>query len=116
MQIFFAFQQIQPTKMEKSENNEKTDVEVKQSASRHSLMIIFSILLLLVIGLSIALPLLVVMWNKNVSGDAVMMKDEPLKSNDDEVNLEALVGTHTGRMRAKDNETEAVIDYQLVCS
>ena len=45
-----------------------------------------------------------------------MMKDEPLKSNDDEVNLEALVGTHTGRMRAKDNETEAVIDYQLVCS
>ena len=102
--------------MEKSENNEKTDVEVKQSTSKRNLMIILSILLLLVIGLSIALAFLAVMRNKEVSGNGVMMKDEPLKSNDNEVNLEALVGTHTGRMRAKSNETEAVIDYRLVCS
>ena len=102
--------------MEKSENNEKADVEVKQSTSKRNLMIILSILLLLVIGLSIALAFLAVMRNKEVSGNGVMMKDEPLKSNDNEVNLEALVGTHTGRMRAKSNETEAVIDYRLVCS
>ena len=102
--------------MEKSENNEKSDVEVKQSTSKRNLMIILSILLLLVIGLSIALAFLAVMRNKEVSGNGVMMKDEPLKSNDNEVNLEALVGTHTGRMRAKSNETEAVIDYRLVCS
>ena len=102
--------------MEKSENNEKTDVKDKQSTSKRTLMIIFSILLLLIIGLSIALAFLVVMRNKEVSGDTVMMKNESLKSNDDEVNLEALVGTHTGRMRAKNNETEAVIDYRLVCS
>ena len=67
-------------------------------------------------GLSIALAFLVVTRNKEVSGDAVMMKNESLKSNDDKVNLEALVGTHTGRMRAKNNDTEAVIDYRLVCS
>ena len=102
--------------MEKSENNEKTDVEVKQSTNKRNLMIIVSILLLLVIGLSIALAFLVVMRNTEVSGDAVMKKDEYWKSNDDEVNLEALVGTHTGRMRAKNNETEAVINYRLVCS
>ena len=115
MQSFFVFQQIQPTKMKKSENNEKTDVEVKRSVRKRNLMIIFSILILLVIGLSIALAFLVVMRNKEVSEDAVMM-GESLKSNDDEVNLEALVGTHTGRMIAKSNETEAVIDYRLVCS
>ena len=110
------FQQIQPAKMEKIEKNEKADVEVKQSASKRHLMIILSVLLFLVIGLSIALAFLVVMRNKEVSGDAVMMKDDSLKSNDDEVNLEALVGTHTGRMRVKNNEAEAVIDYRLVCS
>ena len=115
MKIFFVFQQIQSAKMEKSENNEKTDVEVKQSTIKRNLMI-FSVLLLLVIGLSIALVFLVVMRNKEVSGGAVMTRDESLKSNDDEVNLEALVGTHTGRMRVKNNETEAVIDYRLVCS
>ena len=102
--------------MVKSKNNEKTDVEFKQSTTKRNLMITFSILLLLVIGLSIALAFLAVMRNKEVSGDAVMVKHEPLKSNNDEVNLEALVGTHTGRMRAKNNETEAVIDYRLVCS
>ena len=69
--------------MEKSENNEKTDVEVKQSTSKRNLMIIVSILLLLVIGLSIALAFLVVMRNTEVSGDAVMNKDESWKSNDD---------------------------------
>ena len=115
MKIFFVFQQIQSAKMEKSENNEKTDVEVKQSTIKRNLMI-FSILLLLVIGLSIALVFLVVMRNKEVSGGAVMTRDESLKCNDDEVNLEALVGTHTGRMRVKNNETEAIIDYRLVCS
>ena len=94
MKIFFVFQQIQSAKMEKSENNEKTDVEVKQSTIKRNLMI-FSILLLLVIGLSIALVFLVVMRNKEVSGSAVRTRDESLKSNDDEVNLEALVGTHT---------------------
>ena len=97
--------------MEKSENNEKTGVEVKQPTSKRNLMIIVSILLLLVIGLSIALAFLVVMRNTEVSGDAVMNNDESWKSNDDKVNLEASVGTHTGRMRAKNNETEAVIDY-----
>ena len=68
---------------------------------------------ILVMGLSIAL--VVVMRNKEVSGDP-LMKDESLKSNIDEVNLEALVGTHTGRMIVKSNETEAVINYRLVCS
>ena len=102
--------------MVKSKNNEKTDVEFKQSTTKRNLMITFFILLLLVIGLSIALAFLAVMRNKEVSGDAVMMEHEPLKSNNDEVNLETLVGTHTGRMRAKNNETEAVIDYRLVCS
>ena len=102
--------------MEKIEKNEKADVEVKQSASKRHLMIILSVLLFLVIGLSITLAFLVVMRNKEVSGDTVMMKDDSLKSNDDEVNLEALVGTHTGRMRVKNNEAEAVIDYRLVCS
>ena len=111
LQIFFVFQQFQPTKMEKSENNEKTGVEVKQPTSKRNLMIIVSILLLLVIGLSIVLAFLVVMRNTEVSGDAVMNNDESWKSNDDKVNLEASVGTHTGRMRAKNNETEAVIDY-----
>ena len=81
--------------MVKSKNNEKTDVEFKQSTTKRNLMITFSILLLLVIGLSIALAFLAVMRNKEVSGNGVMMKDEPLKSNDNEVNLEALVGTHT---------------------
>ena len=116
MQIFFVFQQIQPAKMEKSENTKKTDVEVKQSTNNRNVIIIFSLLLLLVIGLSIALAFLAEMRNKEVSRDAVVMKDESLKSNDDEVNLKALVGTHTGRMRAKNNETEALIDYRLVCS
>ena len=102
--------------MEKSENTKKTDVEVKQSTSKHNVIIIFSLLLLLVIGLSIAVAFLAVMRNKEVSRNAVVMQDESLKSNDDEVNLKALVGTHTGRMRAKNNETEAVIDYRLVCS
>ena len=69
--------------MEKSENNEKTGVEVKQPTSKRNLMIIVSILLLLVIGLSIALAFLVVMRNTEVSGDAVMNKDESWKSNDD---------------------------------
>ena len=83
LQIFFVFQQFQPTKMEKSENNEKTGVEVKQPTSKRNLMIIVSILLLLVIGLSIALAFLVVMRNTEVSGDVVMNKDESWKSNDD---------------------------------
>ena len=60
--------------MVKSKNNEKTDVEFKQSTTKRNLMITFFILLLLVIGLSIALAFLAVMRNKEVSGDAVMMK------------------------------------------
>lgn len=111
MQSFFVFQQIQPSKMDKSENNKKIYMEVKQSTSKPNLMILFFIFFLLVIGLSIALAFLVLMESKEISGDAMMMKDDPLKSNDDEVNLEALAGTHTGAMIAKSNETKAVFDY-----
>ena len=61
--------------MGKNENNKKIDVEVKQSISKPNLMIYFSIFFLLVIGLSIALAFLVLMENKEINGDAVMMKD-----------------------------------------
>ena len=61
--------------MGKNENNKKIDVEVKQSTSKPNLMIYFSIFFLLVIGLSIALAFLVLMENKEINGDAVMMKD-----------------------------------------
>ena len=108
MQSFFVFQQIQPSKMDKSENNY---MEVKQSTSKPNLMILFFVFFLLVIGLSIALAFLELMESKEISGDAMMMKDDPLKSNDDEVNLEALAGTHTSAMIAKSNETKAVFDY-----
>ena len=88
----------------------------KLSPSKRTLKIILSILLLLIIGLSIALALVKSNKEKEVRGDAVIMMHQSLKSNDDEVNLQALVGTHTGRVRAKNNETEAVINYRLVCS
>ena len=116
MQSFFVFQQIQPSKMDKSENNKKIYMEGKQSTSKPNLMILFFVFFLLVIGLSIALAFLELMESKEISGDAMMMKDDPLKSNDDEVNLEALAGTHTSAMIAKSNETKAVFDYWLACS